>query len=381
MIIAAGSPGEGSASSLVPAPQDTGHGASHTGVMAVAVGAGVAAVLAAGLRSRATTMDAWRAALLIGRTGADDLPRHALDGVLANGLIVPGTVRKLDGGSSPNGLRRAILTSADGSAGVEAVLKRETAAQEEFGYLMARALGIEHLVPAVSRRSDGRAAIQFIYGRTLDLAGISDGAGVRRALDGWYRTQRGMSPERAAAAAEVDHELLAFLDWLTANRDRKATNAMQDALDDSLWFIDSGGMLRGELEDVLRPRLKDALYVTDPGTPNRIVLSPRTRSIIAERLTPEALREAHAVLRRPLPGPKASHRRLVLERAGSDHQLDRLLQRRAAALERGWIEYQPVTRRSRIDEERAFWREIRSGTFDTWAGVRALDAPAAGSGP
>jgi hypothetical protein len=296
---------------------------------------------------------------------------EAMERVLATGVIVPGSARVIGHGSSGLVQRVLLRDIADATQVLPAAIKQAHAPQEQFAWKLARALGIEHLVPAVGRRNDGTVAMQFIDGAALDSHGIRDGLALRRSLTSRY-VSLGHDPQAAKRLARTDHELLEVFDWLIANRDRKPANTLHQAAEGASYFIDHGGALRGELDDVLRPRLKDHFYLTDLAMPHRITISDEVRQLVSSRLTDDVIRDAWLELRKPAGRLRGQIDELVLERARSDHQLERLLARRDALVQRGWLEYEPVTEMSRRTDTARLRHEMLTGHFDTWAGVRLI---------
>jgi hypothetical protein len=293
-------------------------------------------------------LDAARAIQLLGNR------THALDVVeetFSQGRRVSGTLRPLDARGATGQLYRAQFQHpTDPSIRVDAVLKHNGRQREAFGWQIARALDIDHLVPPTTLRNDEHAAIGLVEGQTFTAAGIEDAAGLRAALRS-YHEGRGLQPAAADEAAALDHELLAFMDWFTANRDRKLDNAML-AADGSIAFIDNAGMLRGELADALRPRLKPMLYPTAADGSARITLSDAARERIRTGLTRRTIEDAQQLLRSH-PDESGTMERRLLEQASSPGELDRLLQRLDHAVDHGVLEYQPVTARSRIEDAAA----------------------------
>jgi hypothetical protein len=299
---------------------------------------------------------------------------EALDLLLATGRRVPGTSSVIGAGATGVVERVLLRDVTDASRAAFAAVKQTGGPQEVFAWKIARALGIDHLVPAAAQRADGSVAMRWIDGVPLDHGGILDGAQLRASLERMY-LKRGMSTLDATRQARTDHELLEAFDWLIANRDRKAANALHQAAEGASYFIDQGAALRGELADVLRPRLKDRYYLPDPGTPNRITLSQDVRTIVAQRLTDDVIRDAHGALYGPPGRLRGPADELVLARARSDHQLERLLQRRDALVRNGYIEYEPVTPATRREDNIQFHQQVLTGTFDTWNGARLILPP------
>ncbi|MCW2959860.1 MAG: hypothetical protein JWM90_247 [Thermoleophilia bacterium] len=118
-------------------------------------------------------------------------------------------------------------------------------AQELFGYEVARAMKIEHLVPAVGRRSDGTAAMEFRSGKLFSQTGIHDS---RSLEDAFQKSHAIRDPEAAEAViarrAHVDRQLVQTFDYLIANGDRHGNNALFDSKRGIVSLIDNGLMDR-----------------------------------------------------------------------------------------------------------------------------------------
>lgn len=183
------------------------------------------------------------------------------------------------------------------------------AAQEEFGWRIARELGIDHLFPAVARRADGTAYIELRAGRGVTISGITDVAKLEQALTRAYLDEAslGLTQVEAAQAARIDRQLLQAFDYLVANNDRSAANAMFDAVE-GVSFIDSGHIGRGELATNGGTTLEPALQLFQAGREGgRVQLDDVVVDHIRRRLTPERIGELHAeVFHAPdMPGPPA----------------------------------------------------------------------------
>jgi hypothetical protein len=172
------------------------------------------------------------------------------------------------------------------------------AAQEEFGWRLARAMGIDYLVPAAIRRADGAARIEFAAGRSLNQSGIYDAEGLERALAARYfddAERLGLSEDEARQAARIDRQLLQVFDYLLANNDRHGGNGLYDAATGALAFIDSGHAGRGALTTNGGTTLEPALRSYQAGSQGgRVDLDPAVVEYLRRRLTPERIRELHA---------------------------------------------------------------------------------------
>ncbi|MCW2972311.1 MAG: hypothetical protein JWN72_584 [Thermoleophilia bacterium] len=232
------------------------------------------------------------------RTG-DPARLDALEELLRTGA--PTNLRSM--GSGPPGqpfssgeLFRAEAVAADGTS-VSAVVKSADAGapQETFGWKFGRALGIDHLVPAVGRRPDGSAWIEFRPGVTLREAGVVTNAQLDEALAISYLGDGSLTPAEAAQAARVDRQLLQATDYLTANIDRHANNGLVDVGGSGrVSFIDFGLVGRGaraEGGSVISPALRRFQSDAGDGVVN---LDPAVVRYIERRLTPARVEELHA---------------------------------------------------------------------------------------
>ncbi|MBC7462411.1 MAG: hypothetical protein H7287_13715 [Thermoleophilia bacterium] len=232
------------------------------------------------------------------RTG-DPAQLDALEHTLRTG--VPINLRSMGSGTalhpfSSGELFRADAVGPSGSS-TSAVVKgaNSGAAQEEFGWKFGRELGIDHLVPAVGRRADGAAWIEFRPGVTLDTAGITTTRQLDEALTVSYLADGTLSPIEAAQAARIDRQLLQSTDYLTANIDRHANNGLID-LDGTgrVSFIDFGLVGRGaraEGGSVLSPALR---RFQGDSTNGVVQLDPAVVRYIGRRLTPDGIQRIHS---------------------------------------------------------------------------------------
>lgn len=272
--------------------------ASTSAAHAVQFADGAAAVAQLGtspLKPTGAVADALTAGRLLRTSGDETL--DAMEQVLRTGAI--DRTNAVPVGAGINGeLHRVQITSADGARSVWAVEKPAAgqAAQEEFAWKLARAMGIDHYVPAVARRADGMARIQFREGTNLSVNRITDAATLEHALaDSYLRdTTLKLTSQEAAQAARIDRQLLQTFDYLLANNDRHLGNALYDAKTGALSLIDHGHSGRGALSmnrgTQLEPSLR-ALQVAPGGGVNQ--LDPAVVQYLRQRLDDSTIRSLH----------------------------------------------------------------------------------------
>lgn len=165
----------------------------------------------------------------------------ATQALLANGTMPDRPARTLPGGI--NG-RLGVYEIAGHGAAVPAVIKTvpQGGAHEVFAYEVAKAMRMEHLLPATGRRSNGDAAIEFRPGADFESQGLRSSAALERELARGYERARGMAPTAAAKQAHIDRQLLQAFDLVIGNRDRHGRNGLWDARTGTLTLIDHGKM-------------------------------------------------------------------------------------------------------------------------------------------
>ncbi|MCW2959861.1 MAG: hypothetical protein JWM90_248 [Thermoleophilia bacterium] len=144
------------------------------------------------------------------------------------------------------------LVNRHTGARTKAVLKPISGggAQELFGYEVARAMKVEHLVPAVGRRADGTAAMEFRPGRLFDQAGIRSSRSLEDAFQEAHSIRdAGAADAVIARRAHVDRQLVQTFDYLIANGDRHGHNALYDAKRGIVSLIDNGLLDRYDPKD------------------------------------------------------------------------------------------------------------------------------------
>jgi hypothetical protein len=270
---------------------------------------------------------------------AADLDR--IEQTLRHGEVIPGSEQILADKGCNGPLRRVTLTYR--GTNVVAVIKpkQAQAAQEEFCWSVARALGISGLVPAAVRRDDGSVYVEFVGGRILYKDGILGKQDIERVLRRGYETRHAGSD--AAAAARRDRQLLQFFDYLIANSDRHRANGISDTGRGDIWFIDQGYIgsdllmyypERGPLRPMLRPAFQNGKAAPT------VRLDPTTVEHIRQRLTPHTLQALHGMLQRPVEGLPEQERK-DLDKLRSPAFLDGMRARLDQVLRHGSYDYVP----------------------------------------
>jgi hypothetical protein len=249
--------------------------------------------------SAAASSGALDAALAAGRLpgtrSAAELDR--LEHLVSTGTAIDATRRSI-GTNGANGFRTAVnLHTVDG--GAIDVVEKSTAhegAQEQFGWLVARALGIDHRVALVARAADGTARIEHLpdtHGwTTLFEAGVRDVASLDQALANCIRRESPhLTEPEVTRTARIERQLLQVFDYVIANDDRNLGNARARLSDPALKFIDHGNAGTGQhgRDDVLVPGLRSALQ----GTGGTTKLDADVVGYLRRRVTTDALRSAH----------------------------------------------------------------------------------------
>lgn len=226
---------------------------------------------------------------------------------------------------------------------LQAVVKppAELAAQEVFVHDLARRLGISHLYAQVAPRPDGSALIEIVPGETWKNAGIADIHDLDRAYGKMWDHHRPLMPaSERAMRARVDRELVQFVDWLAAQGDRSPNNGLFDDRRIAVQLFDHGRMGAETPWNKLRPWLPYPYMGHDmSGRVRSMELSPQARAIIAERLGPDELREAHTILRDATRTGMSKGQAGLLRYLGTENFLGRMTARRSAALTSGTMEY------------------------------------------
>jgi hypothetical protein len=243
--------------------------------------------------------DALAGGRLLLTRGDDELDR--LEAMLRSGRIDASERIRVGSGLNGELFRVRVHDPLDEAAPARWVVEKSAggqAAQEEFGWRLARALGIDHLVAAAIRRADGAARIEYKAGRSLTMSGQHTADDLERALTVRYfddAERLGISEDEARQAARIDRQLLQVFDYLLANNDRHGGNGVYDAISGAVTFIDSGHAGRGALAVNGGTTLEPALRMYQAGNAGgRIDLDPVVVDYLRRRLTPERIRELHA---------------------------------------------------------------------------------------
>lgn len=222
------------------------------------------------------------------------------------------------------------------------------APQEEFAWLLARDLGIDHLVPAAARRADGTARIEFRSGSGLGQAGITDMDSLERRLAESYLEDGALALDatQAAHAARFDRQLVQVFDYLIANNDR-AANALYDAATGQLSLIDAGHAGRGQLPanggSVLEPVLRPFSGDRHGG---RVSIDRDVLDHVARHIEPDGIRAQHRrVFEAPgMPDPEPwSYGEKFLPHVRGESFREGIVGRLQHLQERGGFTYRPYT--------------------------------------
>ncbi|MCZ4496915.1 MAG: hypothetical protein JWM25_1500 [Thermoleophilia bacterium] len=228
-------------------------------------------------------------------------PAQALDHleqVLAHGQVDPLSAISVGGGVNGRRFRMLLDDPAQPGTKLWAVRKpaEAQAAQEEFSWKLGRELGVDHLMPAVARRADGAAWIEYKPGGSLSAGGITNTAALDGALERSYAADAvlQLGAQDAALAARTDRQLLQVLDYVLANSDRHLGNGLYDARTGALSFIDYGHMGRGTALDGAS-RLSPGLREFQAGNAGgEVKIDAPVLDYIRARLTPDRIRALHA---------------------------------------------------------------------------------------
>ncbi|MCB0878441.1 MAG: hypothetical protein KDC46_05615 [Thermoleophilia bacterium] len=307
----------------------------------------LAAATAATRAGASVVDDALREGRLLRSSAADLLDRR--ERLLLEGAIDESSRVPVAGGMNGD-LSRVLVQDPVHSWNRRWVIEKDAgaqAAQEEFGWRVARELGIDHLVPAAMRRADGIARIEFREGRSLSLSGITDSAALEDALAGSYLRDATLGLDEAGArrAALVDRQLLQCFDYLLANNDRHTANGLYDATSGVLSFIDSGHAGRGQLASnggsVLVPALRKLQAGSKGG---HVDLDPAVVDYLRRRTSADRLRAIHAATfdRAGVAGPAPrTYGERFLPHARSTTYRDGIVARYEHVLDRGGYDHAP----------------------------------------
>lgn len=330
-------------------------GAPATGVLATAFAAVVGASL---LRTRARVindragrltidslrqMPALRQTLEGGRLLRTGTPTEldSIERLLREGRVVRNTIGDMPDRGISGPLQCMVVEAGDGSKRTAQVLRKPPhaqPAQEDFGYQLARTLGIDHLFAKTGLRPDGSALTTIVPGVQARKAGVHDVRALEQTLArGYARTHPQLPARERTAAARIDRQLLQFYDYLVATADRHNRNVMVDAAQGSVHFIDLGRAGAGETFDRLRP----ALATFYQGAGRRIELDPVTVDVIRRRLDADALARLHVRLGASRDGARTWSLRGPV-RLADERYLHTMQARLQHVLDNGWYEYTPL---------------------------------------
>lgn len=268
----------------------------------------------------------------------------AAERLLSEGAVVPGkdwAVRS----RTANNINGTLLGRevTDGSATMRIVRKqaRNDAAQEIFGWRVARLTGIDYLYPVTGRRPSGSAYIELVRGREFGEGAVTSRNELRSALSSWYTLHAtDLTPQARTKWSRIDHQLSEFVDYLLANVDRHTGNGMFHPSSGELHLIDFGYIGRGH--NPARPLMPTMRRWFMQSSTNQVMLDAETLRIIRRRVTPDALRQLHeevfAVA--STEGLDASHSKW-LKYWKSQQSLDDMLARLDYVLSTGTFFYSP----------------------------------------
>ncbi len=302
------------------------------------------------LQPTGAVADALAAGRLI-RTGSDEA-LDQLEAALRTGPIDLSTKRMVGEGMNGPLYRYQLHDDRLASAAPAWVVEKGAGAQatqEEFGWRVARELGIDHLVAAAMRRADGAVRIVYHEGSGVTVAGVTDVARLEQALAKSYLgdTTLALSPLEAAQAARIDRQLLQVFDYLLANNDRSGSNALFDAATKQFRYFDSGHAGRGQLPVNGGTTLEPALQLFQAGRDGgRIDLDPVVVDLLRRRLTPDRIDQLHADVfhAADMPGPPArSYGERFIGHASSDAYRTGITARLQHVLETGGYTHRGYT--------------------------------------
>ena len=271
------------------------------------------------------------------------VPLIGIETRLRTGLVDAARTQLIGYDESFNGLLQKVWLhdAADATAEPLAAIVKPAhaqAAEEELGWRLANALDMQDLVPAVARRADGAAYIEFRDGVHLEDAGITNARALERAI----------GPTRA--------QLVGVFDYLLANIDRHLRNGLYDAARGQLSLIDHGHAGQGALAwnggSVLEPALGQQLLERASG--RRVDLDPAVVEHVRERLDDAAIHAIHETVYGAI-APHAAEAATVaapgrpaLPRLTPQASADGMAARLAHLLETGGFRYQSTAPLPRV---------------------------------
>jgi hypothetical protein len=267
--------------------------AAHAGVIAHAEAPAAATPL----------RDAVSDALARGRLlhGRGDAQVARIERILGSGDVDEASRRPFGDGMNGPLARVKVADPADPFAEPTLVVEKPAsaqAAQEELGWRLAKAMGIDHLVAAVVRRADGTARIEFRSGVGLSQAGVIDIAALDKELARAYLhdASLGLTAAEAAHAGRVERQLLQVFDYLLANNDRRPPNGLVDAVE-GVTFIDTGHAGRGALPQNGGTTSRPALHMFQAGKDGgRVEIDAEVVAYLRSRLTSGSLADMHSAV-------------------------------------------------------------------------------------
>lgn len=229
-----------------------------------------------------------------------EAPQWAVDEVervLATGIPDEASRRII--GVGVNRTRHAVrlVDEFDPAVTIRAVPKEAAAQamQDDLGWGVLKLLGAHHLGLPVGRTPTGEIRIAFGAGDNAKAVGVHSWGDIERVIASGYRadTSLGLDDLDAARAARIDRQILQFVDYLLANRDRHWNNVRVDTDRQTVRAIDWGHIGAGDLfgPDPLRP-IGATSFTDAAGLSFR--LDPEVAAFIRARLSPDALRALHA---------------------------------------------------------------------------------------
>jgi hypothetical protein len=201
-----------------------------------------------------------------------------------------GAPRGRIGGGNDSRVRLHQLRGAGIATGRPIAVKSvvDGGAHEAFAYDVAKAMRIDHMLPVVALRGEGVAAMELLSGRTLGDKRVGTPTELQSALEAaWRARQPSMGAAEVARRATVERRLMQAFDYVIANGDRHAGNAMLETGPGDFRLIDHALINRYPAgPDGLVPKLR-AQFMTGPEVTylgkgvHEIELEPEVREVLA----------------------------------------------------------------------------------------------------